>query len=66
MKNGFIFAILSVAIFSGCSSHKAIAMNEYNPTETAKLSGATVAVTPQMIKEVQKRRAKFLKSHIIE
>jgi len=41
-------------------------MNEYNPTETAKLSGATVAVTSQMVKDVQKRRAKFLKSHIIE
>jgi uncharacterized protein YcfL len=66
MKKGLFLGVFIVSIFSGCSSHRAVAMNEYNPTETAKLSGATVTITPKMIKEVQARRARFLKSHIAQ
>ena len=53
-----------LSIFTGCTTHRAIAINEYNPKEdTAKLSGETVTITPEMIRDVQKRRAKFLKEH---
>ena len=62
-----IVAIFAIIIFNSCTNHRAIAMNEYKPpVETAKLSGATVTITPKMIKDVERRRAKFLKDHIIE
>jgi len=63
----FIVASFILLFFSGCSSSRAVAMNEYNPKgEMAKLSGATVTITPEMIEDVQQRRAKFLKEHTIE
>jgi len=62
-----IIAGLILLGFTGCTSHRAIAMNEYNPKgETERLSGATVTITPEMIKDVQQRRAKFVKEHTIE
>jgi len=58
-----IFALLVV---SGCGSHRAVAMNEYKqPAETAKLSGATVTITPKMVADSKRRRAKFLKAHTV-
>jgi hypothetical protein len=62
-----IIAGFVLLIFTGCASHRAIAINEYNPKgEMTKLSGETVTITPEMIKDVQQRRAKFLKEHTIE
>jgi len=58
---GLFLAIL----FSGCSSKKAVAMNEYHP-ETTKITGVTVAITPKMIEEAQKRREQYLKEHSVE
>jgi PBP1b-binding outer membrane lipoprotein LpoB len=52
-------------VFSGCASNRAIAMNEYHPEKT-KVSGATVAITPKMIEEAQRRRAQYLKTHAVE
>jgi hypothetical protein len=66
MKRGLFVTMFSVVVFNGCTNNRAIAMNEYKPVETTKLSGATVTITPKMIKDVQQRRANFLKSHIIE
>jgi len=61
-----IAASLVVAFaFSGCGSTRAVAMNEYHP-EKAKLSGATVSVTPEMIAEAQKRREQYEKTHAIQ
>jgi len=65
MLRVIIIGFLAI-VFNGCTSHRAIAMNEYNPVETSKLSGATITITPEMIKDVQKRRERFLREHIVE
>ena len=52
-----------VMFFSGCASHKQVAMNSYQPVTYTKVSGIQGHISPKMIEEAKQRRAEYIRTH---
>jgi len=61
MKTTIFISIITVTLFTNCSN-EAIALNEYNPTNTTKISSVSAEVTQKDILEAKQRRAQYLKT----
>ena len=64
MKFANVILLLAVVmIFSGCSSRKQVAMNNYRPVTYTKISGVQGHITKQMILDAKRRRAEYIRKH---
>ncbi len=61
MKQLLLFT-MALLVFNACSTTKGVAMNEYTPSVTAK-DPAIGVITPELIKDIQKRRAAYIQTH---
>jgi len=52
-----------VMVFSGCASHKQVAMNSYQPVTYTKVSGIQGHITKQMVLDAKRRRAEYIRTH---